>query len=163
MPVSEKHGMRLRSNMEIRKAEKRHIKGIAELERVSFSSPWSESAIDETMSRDETLFLVALEGDEVIGYIGSYYCLTDGYITNVAVSPASRRNGVGRALVSRLIEEGKFLSLDFWTLEVRESNAPAQALYSSLGFTEVGRRPRFYSNPEETALLLTYYMDASGN
>lgn len=149
--------------MKILKAEKAHIRGIAELERTSFSSPWSERAIDETMSRDESLFLVALDGDEVIGYIGSYYCIADGYITNIAVSPNHRRRGAGKALLLRLIEEGEKLNLDFWTLEVRESNAPAISLYTSLGFSEAGRRPRFYSNPEETALLLTYYIDAPDN
>lgn len=149
--------------MEIVKAKREHIKGIACLESLSFSHPWSETAIEETMMSKESLFLVALSGDEVVGYIGSYYCATEGYVTNIAVLPECRRSGVGRALLKRLIEDGSVLKLDFWTLEVRESNSPAISLYESMGFVPVGKRPRFYSDPEEAALLLTHYMDASGD
>ncbi len=147
--------------MEIIKAKREHIGGIACLESLSFSHPWSETAIEETMMRKESVFLVALSEGKVVGYIGSYYCATEGYITNIAVLPECRRKGAGRALLKRLIEEGGALGLEFLTLEVRESNTPAISLYESLGFIPVGKRPRFYSDPKEAALLLTYYMDAS--
>ena len=146
--------------MKILDANIEHTKAIAALEEACFSAPWSEKAICETMSGSDSVFLVAEDNGEIIGYIGSYCCHPEGYITNVAVAPSARRRGVGRALIERLIEKGRERSLSFWTLEVRESNTPAISLYSSLGFEVVGKRPRFYSNPEEAANLMTYYIDA---
>lgn len=144
--------------MNIRDAKPGDAEDIAALEKLCFFAPWSEKAIGETMQGD-SVFLVAEEDGEIIGYIGSYYCHPEGYITNVAVSPDMRRRGIGRALIETLIARGRSLSLSFWTLEVRESNEGAISLYSALGFEKVGKRPRFYSNPEEAAELMTYYMD----
>ncbi len=147
--------------IEIRKANEKDIPAIARLEEVCFSAPWSEKAILETMQREESIFLVATKDGAVAGYIGSYFCHPEGYITNVAVSPLFRRQSIGRKLIEELIKRGEEKKLSFWTLEVRESNVPAISLYDSLGFEKVGRRPRFYSNPEEAAQLMTYYIDAS--
>lgn len=144
--------------MKIVDANLGHAGDIAVLEKLCFSAPWSEKAITETMQGD-SVFLVAEEEGKVVGYIGSYYCHPEGYITNVAVAPEMRRHGIGRALIKELIARGRELSLSFWTLEVRESNTGAIALYSSLGFEKVGRRPRFYRDPEEAAELMTYYID----
>ena len=150
--------MMQKNNVSIRLAEKRDIPHIAELERSCFSSPWSETAIAETMERPESVFLVAEVCSNVCGYVGAYYVLDEGYITNVAVNPSYRRQGIGRELISALISEGKVLGLSFWTLEVRTSNVVAQALYKKLGFENVGRRPRFYTNPCEDAELMTLYI-----
>ena len=147
--------------IEIRKANEKDIPQIARLEKMCFSAPWSEKALLETMESEESLFLVAEKDKKTVGYIGSYFCHPEGYITNVAVDPEERRQGIGRRLIEELILRGKELELEFWTLEVRESNVPAISLYDSLGFEKVGRRPRFYSNPEEAAELMTYYIDAS--
>ncbi len=144
--------------MKIVDANLGHAGDIAALEKLCFSVPWSEKAITETMQGD-SVFLVAEEEGKIVGYIGSYYCHPEGYITNVAVAPEMRRHGIGRALIKELIARGRELSLSFWTLEVRESNTGAIALYSSLGFEKVGRRPRFYRDPEEAAELMTYYID----
>lgn len=146
--------------MEIRKATPDEAGEIARIEKMCFSVPWSEKAVSDTMQNEDSLFLTAYEDDSVVGYIGSYFCRPEGYITNVAVSPEYRRRGIGRALIEELIKCGEKLSLSFWTLEVRESNDAAISLYSSLGFESVGKRPRFYSSPEETAILMTYYFDA---
>ncbi|MBQ4544889.1 MAG: ribosomal protein S18-alanine N-acetyltransferase [Oscillospiraceae bacterium] len=150
--------MMQKNNVSIRLAEKRDIPHIAELERSCFSSPWSETAIAETMERPESVFLVAEVCSNVCGYVGAYYVLDEGYITNIAVSPSNRRCGIGFALISELIKKGEALDLSFWTLEVRVSNIAAQTLYKKLGFESVGRRPRFYTNPCEDAELMTLYM-----
>lgn len=147
--------------IEIRKANENDIPKIARLEEECFSAPWSEKAVLETMQREESIFLVAIKDGVVAGYIGSYFCHPEGYITNVAVSSDFRRQGIGRSLIEKLIRCGEERELSFWTLEVRESNAAAISLYASLGFENVGRRPRFYTNPEEAAELMTYYIDAS--
>ena len=81
--------------------------------------------------------------------------LDEGYITNVAVSPDFRRQGIARALIEALLAKARENGLAFVTLEVRESNAPAIALYTGAGFEPVGKRKNFYSNPTENAVLMT--------
>ena len=87
------------------------------------------------------------------GYVGSQSVLGESDMMNLAVAPAYRRQGIGKALVEALLWD---LSEDnhCLTLEVRASNAPAIALYDSLGFRQVGRRPRYYLSPPEDALIL---------
>ncbi len=150
--------MMQKNSVKIRTAEISDISAIAGLEKMCFSSPWSENSIKETMSGDNSLFLVAEKDESVCGYIGAYYALDEGYITNIAVNPDYRRQGVGRELLCELIARGVALALKFWTLEVRVGNQGAIALYESMGFENVGRRPRFYSNPTEDADLMTFYI-----
>lgn len=150
--------MMQKSNIEIQIAKKEDAFAMAELEKMCFSSPWSEKAILDTMQGENSLFLVAKADEKICGYIGSYSALDEGYITNVAVNPDFRRRGVGKALVGELIRLGKEKQLSFLTLEVRESNGGAIALYTLLGFENVGKRPGFYSAPTEAACLMTYYM-----
>lgn len=150
--------MMQKSSIKIRIAEVSDIAPIAELEKMCFSSPWSESAIRDTVSGENALFLVAEADGCVCGYIGAYYVLDEGYITNIAVNPGFRRQGIGRGLLRELISCGQALELKFWTLEVRAGNVGAIALYKNMGFESVGRRPRFYSNPSEDADLMTFYI-----
>lgn len=137
--------------------ETRHLPALAKLEKVCFSTPWSENALKETLDSPGALFLVAEENAQVCGYIGCQCVLDEGYITNVAVSPAYRRKGVGRALVAALCTCAAQKGLAFVTLEVRASNAPALALYEQAGFQPAGRRREYYRAPREDALLLTWY------
>ncbi len=150
--------MMQKSSIKIRTAEISDISAIAELEKMCFSSPWSENSIQDTMSGENSLFLVAEKDGLVCGYIGAYYVVDEGYITNIAVNPDYRRQGVGRELLCELIVRGQALGLRFWTLEVRAGNTGAIALYEGMGFKSVGRRPRFYSNPTEDASLMTFYI-----
>lgn len=150
--------MMQKSSIKIRIAEISDISAIAGLEKMCFSSPWSENSIQGTMSGENALFLVAEKYGSVCGYIGAYYVLDEGYITNIAVNPDYRRQGIGRELLCELIERGEALALKFWTLEVRTGNTGAIALYKNMGFESVGIRPRFYSNPTEDAALMTFYI-----
>ena len=154
----ERHGMMQKNSAEILSAKKDDIPAIARLEKLCFSSPWSENALLETMSREETLFLVAKCGENICGYVGCYYVLDEGYITNVAVDPEYRRLGIGRDLIEELKARAREKKLAFLTLEVRVSNEAAIAHYEKTGFEKVGRRPRFYSDPCEDAELMTLYI-----
>lgn len=129
-----------------------HVAALAELEKQCFADPWSVHALREELSNPCARFLVALCGDRVAGYIGCHLVAGEGFVTNVAVFPAYRRQGVAR----QLLQSAMALPLSRLFLEVRASNAAAIALYRSLGFSEDGRRPRFYSHPVEDAVLYSY-------
>jgi len=139
--------------MTIRRLTEADIPAAAELEKACFSVPWTEGMLSGEVA--EGLYLGAFEGETLVGYCGMRAVLDEGYINNVAVLPAFRRRGIARALLTEL--ENSAEGLAFLTLEVRESNGAAQALYLSLGFLPVGRRPRYYERPVEDALLMTKY------
>ena len=139
--------------MNITEMQEKHLPALAELEKQCFHAPWSEKMLREELGGG--IFLVAEQDGEVQGYVGCQTVLDEGYITNVAVSPDFRRRGAARRLIAELIARAKEKRLAFVTLEVRESNAPAMALYTGAGFAPVGKRKNFYSNPTENAVLMT--------
>ena len=92
----------------------RHLPALAEIERACFHAPWSENALREELGKG--LFLVAEDQDQTVcGYVGCQTVLDEGYITNVAVSPDCRRQGIGRALIAELTEQAKRAGLAFVT------------------------------------------------
>ena len=140
--------------MILEKMNPAHVAQIAELEKISFSDPWSERSIASELDNKLAFWLVAVEGDTVAGYIGSQTVMDETDMMNVAVHPDFRRRGIAEALVTGLVEELKNNGSHCLTLEVRASNAPAIALYEKLGFSEIGRRKNYYRNPREDALIL---------
>lgn len=132
-----------------------HLAGISVLEQLCFpNEPWSEQAL-KVLCRDHgTGFVAQGDSGEVLAYVGMTYAADEGSITNVATHPNSRRKGLGKGVVSALLQEAARLSLSYVYLEVRLSNAPAIALYESLGFEVVGTRKNFYRHPTEDALLM---------
>ena len=136
--------------------EGRHLDELTQLEKLCFSHPWSRSGLEEELGRPGSLFLVAEAPDgRVMGYVGCQYVLDEGYITNVAVFPCWRQQGVAQALLRSLEEKGRSLGLSFLSLEVRESNLPARKLYEKSGYRQEGRRKNFYTDPREDGLILT--------
>lgn len=143
--------------MELVKLTEAHIPQMVELEKICFSLPWTADMIRSELNNPSCLYLAAVDGDTLVGYIGVQTVLDEGYINNVAVRPEYRRRGIAAALISLLINEARAIGLAFMTLEVRESNAPAIALYEKLGFTTVGRRKNYYEKPREDAILMTIF------
>lgn len=139
--------------MNILAMEERHLAALTEIERACFHAPWSETMLREELGKG--IFLVAEQDGRTAGYVGCQTVLDEGYITNVAVSPDFRRQGIARTLIAELIKQAQEKGLAFVTLEVRESNAAARALYAGAGFVPVGTRKNFYSNPTENAVLMT--------
>ena len=131
-----------------------HVAAIAEIEKLCFSDPWSENSIAYGLTSRLSYWLVAVENGEVVGYIGSQSVLGESDMMNVAVHPDHRRKGLAEALITALSDGLKARGNEVLTLEVRVSNTPAIALYDKLGFTQVGRRPNYYRNPKEDALIL---------
>ena len=140
--------------MEIIEMQEIHAAAVAELEKLCFSAPWSENSVRSELTNPLSLWLVAVERDRVVGYIGSQTVLDEADMMNVAVSPDARQKGVGQALVTELVLRLQAKGVRTLTLEVRASNEPAKALYQKLGFIQVGRRPNYYRNPREDALIL---------
>lgn len=140
--------------MIIRKMQAQDVSSIAELEKICFSDPWSENSIASELNNPLSCWLVAEENGKIAGYVGSQSVLDAADVMNLAVSPTYRRQGVGQALVENLVEHLQKNKVIALLLEVRVSNASAIALYEKLGFVQVGRRPKYYHNPREDALIL---------
>ncbi len=131
-----------------------HVPQVAELEKLCFPDPWSEKSIASELENELSHWLVAVDGDRVAGYVGSQTVLGETDMMNVAVHPDYRRQGIGEALVDALVSDLRKMESRCLTLEVRASNAPAICLYEKIGFCQVGRRPKYYRNPREDALIL---------
>ena len=137
--------------IEIVRMNESHTAAVAELEKQNFSEPWPEIAVRSELTNKLSLWLVALEDGEVVGYVGSQTVLQEADMMNIAVADSHRRRGIARMLVEELIRQLDAYQL---TLEVRASNVPAIALYENLGFTQVGLRKNYYHKPKEDALIL---------
>ena len=142
-------------NWNIRAMTAADVPQVAAMERACFSDPWPEQVIAKELENELSLWLCAMDGDTVAGYIGSQTVLGEADMMNVAVSPAYRRQGIGRTLVFALCEALKTqMQATVLTLEVRASNAAAIALYEDLGFTQIGLRKNYYQHPKEDARIL---------
>ena len=129
------------------------------MEQQCFSVQWTHEQLMAQLSDFMHIFLAAEdENGRAVGYAGLMYVLDEGYISNVAVSPDRRREGIADMLLTELYERAKAKKLSFLTLEVRESNIPAQSLYKKHGYTEVGRRKAYYSRPKEDTVLMTCFL-----
>lgn len=131
-----------------------HVAQIAQLEKICFSDPWSEKSVASELNNPLALWLTAVEGERVTGYIGSQTVMDETDMMNVAVHPDFRRRGIAEALVNELVARLKSRGSRCLTLEVRVSNLSAITLYEKLGFSQIGRRKNYYRNPREDALIL---------
>ena len=131
-----------------------HVAQVAALDRACFSMPWSEAVITAELTNPLSLWIVAVDGETVAGYVGSQAVCGEADMMNIAVLPDYRRQGIGKKLVSTLIRVLADREVHSLTLEVRSSNEPAIAMYNLLGFEQVGRRPNYYLAPREDALIL---------
>ena len=136
------------------KMEESHVCQVAELEKLCFSDPWSENSVRSELTNPLSLWIVALDGEQVVGYVGSQSVLGESDMMNIAVSTDHRGRGIATELVQVLIAQLRQNGNYQLTLEVRASNVPAINLYNKLGFVQVGRRPNYYRNPKEDALIL---------
>ena len=134
------------------------LEQIEKIEQQCFSCPWTLDQLRSQLSDDRHVFLAAVaESGTVLGYVGMMFVLDEGYISNVAVAPDFRRQGVADALIAALMRRAEERRLAFVTLEVRAGNEPAKALYSKHGFVPVGRRKNYYHLPKEDAILMTRF------
>ena len=134
--------------------EERHLDGVSQLEKACFSRAWSRQALKDEIENPNAHFLVAERDGEVLGYVGCIFVLSEGSITNVAVSPLYRRQKIADSLIQRLINDAKDCGNDTLFLEVRCSNEPAISLYKKHGFSCCATRKNFYRDPTEDAYIM---------
>ena len=140
--------------MIIAKMNESHVPQIAELEKMCFHDPWSEASIASELNNRLSLWLVAVDNEKVIGYVGSQTVLGETDMMNIAVHPDHRGQGIATDLIVGLISALEQRGSHSLMLEVRVSNDPAISVYQKLGFDEVGRRKNYYRKPKEDALIL---------
>ena len=140
--------------MIIREMKLEDVPQIAAIEQLCFSAPWNENMIIASWESRLSCWLVAEIDGRIAGYVGSEAVLDSADMMNIAVAPEYRKRGIAEALIKALVEYLQKKDILFLLLEVRVSNVPAIALYNKLGFEQVGRRPRYYTNPREDALIL---------
>lgn len=140
--------------MTIEQMKSSWVSQVAQLEKDCFRDPWSEKSIAGELDNPLSLWLVAVDGGRLLGYVGSQTVLDETDMMNIAVAKEDRRRGVARALILELVNQLAQQGSRSLTLEVRASNQGAIALYQSLGFVQIGRRPNYYRNPREDGLIL---------
>ena len=137
------------------------IAQIEEIEKRCFSLPWTAEQLAGQMKDAQHEFIAAAdESGTVLGYVGMMFVLDEGYISNVAVSPKYRRQGIADALIERLDEICTGHGLSFVSLEVRAGNVPAIALYEKHGFARAGLRKNYYERPREDAIIMTKFFES---
>lgn len=141
-------------NITIRNMQEADLEQVARIERDTFSEPWSREGFRTSLVSSDTLYLVAVCGDQIAGYCGLLRSFEEADITNVAVDEKYRKKGIARRMLTSLMEEGKTQGILRYTLEVRKSNEAALHLYETLGFENVGIRKGFYAKPLEDAVIM---------
>ena len=139
----------------IRQMELDDLDEVMAIEKSLFTVPWTETGFFSFLLRDDTMFLVAEDRQNIVGYCGVVMVLDQGDITNVGVLESCQGCGVGRQLVQALIAKTQERGVPCLYLEVRESNARAIGLYESLGFKKVGIRKGYYEAPAEDGILMS--------
>ena len=129
------------------------VERIAAIEQAS-PSPWSAALIAAEFERSQGLQLVAVGEDTVLGWCCGFHAGIEAELLKIAVSPSQRRCGLGRALLLRFEDLCRDRGCEFLFLEVRAANTAATGLYKSLGYRTIGCRKKYYSNPQDDALIL---------
>lgn len=140
--------------LQIDDMRKEDLEQVSTMEAACFSMPWSKKSFEENLNRSDAVYVVARDGDKVLGYCGAYVILNEADINQVAVEPLHRKKGVGGKMLAALLEKLRKAGADAVTLEVRKSNEAAIALYESMGFVTEGIRKKFYEKPVEDALIM---------
>lgn len=141
----------------IRRMREADLGAVRAIEAMSFSNPWSEDTFRGEVQNtpvSSPLVVVRRPGDEVVGYIIYWQIRDDVQVNNIAVHPECRGRGLGEAMMRFAIAKVRAAGAEFMTLEVRQSNAAAVALYKKLGFEALGTRKNYYTRPDEDACVM---------
>ena len=142
--------------MEIVRMQACHVPQIAALERLCFSEPWSEKSIAALADDPKAIARVLVRDGKVAAYYSMYVVAGEGFVNNLAVAPDMRGRGVGNSLMQDMMYAASLSGVTAVTLEVRESNSAARALYEKFGFKCAGVRKNFYPDKENAVI---YWLD----
>ena len=148
-------------SFEIKRLSEENSAAVAEIEKLCFSTPWSEATISSEIKSGFSDFFGAFSEEKLAGYIGGRTIAGETEVFNVAVSPEFRRKGIAKALIEKFVETVREKETQVIFLEVRASNLPAIALYEKNGFVFCGIRKDYYSDPKENALLMRLAFDGT--
>ena len=135
--------------------KKEYIPALCEIEKEAFSNVWTKENFESELSNPTSVFFVALQNGEVLGCVAMNNAFGEGFISKIMVKEENRRQGTGALLLQKLSEYAREEQMFSLSLEVRESNLPAIALYEKSGFKNLGKRKSFYRNPKEDAVIMT--------
>ena len=124
------------------------------LEEMCFSMPWSKKSFEEALAGNGYFYLGAFCGEKHVGTVGLQLLGDEGEVMNVATHPDVRGQGIAKRLLNEMLMQAGNQGIRRFMLEVRALNAPAIAVYKSAGFEEVGRRKKYYHDPEDDAVLM---------
>lgn len=144
--------------MQVIQAKDIHLEAMAKLELDNFSQPWTLSSLKEAILRQDTIYLVALDQNQVIGYLGVWQSLDEGELVSIVVQEAYRHQNIGKFLIEKLMEIASLRKLHYLFLEVRVSNVRAIHFYQKCGFQTIGIRKNFYDRPKEDAKMMRLNM-----
>jgi ribosomal-protein-alanine N-acetyltransferase len=142
--------------LDFRRMRESDLPRVMEVERAAFSHPWSEELVRRELSHEFSTVLLATDGagGPILGFAVVWLVHDELHVLNVAVAPEARRLGVARAVLGKVEATARDQGARVAMLEVRRSNAPAIALYRTLGYREVGIRPRYYAEDGEDAIVM---------
>lgn len=128
---------------------------VLDIEQSSFPTPWSLHTFSTELRDNEYARYFCLEVDgKVAGYMGLWFIIDEGHITNIAIGPGHRHQGWGKFLLSTVMGWMAEKGMERMTLEVRASNYTAQKLYEQLGFVKAGLRRGYYVDNQEDAIIM---------
>lgn len=144
----------MENNIIIRSMTKDDVDSVYIVEEDCFTDPWSKESIRKELKNDLARYLVAELDNKIVGYVGVWFVVDEGHITNVAVHSDYRGKKIGDKLVKEMVKLCKESKLIAMTLEVRSSNTVAQNLYRKYGFKMGGIRKEYYSDNKEDAIIM---------
>lgn len=144
----------MENNITIEKMTFDDIDGVFEVEKSCFEDYWSKESFKKELSNDVARYLVAKLNGKIVGYVGIWFIVDEGHITNVAVHKDYRGQRIGDKLIKSLVELCRENNISAMTLEVRNSNTIAQNLYRKYGFKIAGIRKEYYSDNKEDAIIM---------
>ena len=140
--------------IKIREMQLDDLEQVMTIEEANFSVPWTETGFFTFLLREDTLFLVAEEGEKILGYCGVVTVQDEGDITNVAVEKNSQNQGIGKNLLEEMFQRTQKAGVCRLFLEVRAGNAAALHLYEKMGFVQMGIRKNYYEQPVEDGVVM---------
>jgi [ribosomal protein S18]-alanine N-acetyltransferase len=134
---------------------RRHLRSVLKIESQVYPKPWSFGLfMSELNMRGNRHYIAARVDGAVVGYAGLMFGVDEAHVTNIAVDPAWQRHSIGTRMMCNLVRAARERGAQSLTLEVRVSNAPAQAMYRRFGFETEGVRKNYYAESNEDALIM---------